>query len=334
MIHRSFLSLMLVFALAQGVFLPKQSALSQAAEVGARAVPEKCEQELIDLAGVNLPQFNDLQDRLLLFAPPKTASTSLRAAFGLPSLKPAGGDDCMYVAWDHVERAQKPCASVADSKLKIHDYMLAKQFMERPSQGANWIITPLRHILQRVPSNFFQQIELGVADGKENSDDILGQSMDDMFSRFSTYWQQHHGTEVVTQFKNATGVDLASYSSMDFSDGGLLLKHTCGLSPPTYVILLRVEDSEHWDNHLQRLFPASVMEWPSGPKYAAEDKWYSCIYQKFKEAYAHYMSVDDLQRMSAHCEQSQFYSKHEINGFIEAVEEGTVASERVCEAET
>lgn len=276
-----------------------------------------------------------------MYPSPKTASSSLRRIFRMPSVGIEGGaragDICHSVPLSAAKKdgTKSPCVeAVSVDRIKTHDPNLAQSFIEHSSHDTTFILTPVRHTLSRVVSNYFQSFfpaeksgGAGLLQAKVSADSLMPKFLEttDAWGNYTTY-----GRKYVKWVGKFLGVQLGEFAKdADFKhDGGLFLKTTCPKRNKTLITLvLRVEDLEKdagsWVSTLKHFFNEADMDLADeaangAGANTAGSKSYGEMYSDFKVLLQEHSNSAWCNRLVEIDEMSVFYSDEENKKLIAA----------------
>jgi len=269
-------------------------------------------------------KYNAKRDRLLLFASPKTASSTLRQFFRTPFVYEDGAR-CKSVEVGQQNKDGKvgTCDSLLSAqKAKVHTTELAKQFLEQSRGSTTFVLVPVRQGLTRAMSNFFQvKYPFG--------GDIVGnETAPSLLAEFWKNWQPawSYGKKFVSGYEDALGVKLTQFAqTVNFTKNhGMFLETSCprsfGRKQKVVTILLRVEDSSTWRSTLLQHFDESDIFLKADPKAnTGEDKPYAALYHNVKGLFKTGTNQASCMDFVGADEQSIFYSATELSDTMKKI---------------
>lgn len=244
--------------------------------------------------------FDCKRDYLLMYTIGKTGSSTFQASFG----KLCG----RYPRYLNSSKDEnRKFESAKEVKTQTHGDQVAKDFLEKVPPWSNvWIVTIVRDPFPRMLSHFFQTMHTRLS--RNRAEHIEMQELDSIFhswfragvnqqgpqSDYFTFWQR---------FSQTTGIDILS-KPFDFATKKLFISEQIE-KRYQHTLVLRLEDADEWPTILAPHFAGFKLIADN----VAEDKWYSDLYEQFKQQFV--WTQSEFDELSS-AKEMHFYSGDEI----------------------
>jgi hypothetical protein len=267
--------------------------------------PDETSKVYSSLSKQRPPRFNCSSDFLLVFSRGKTGSSSLDKSFS--ALCSSSWKQPMD--WWGYENATYPSAIKVDANADVAQDFLSKV----PGKSTVWIFTMVRNPFARAPSMYYQSPNHGDFLSNQGNLDIDVHIEDfrkwlwqpDVSSGYGPFYKEEESS--FEAFANVTGVHV---DPNEFNrDEHHLFTSTMLGDIVLNIVLLRLEDSDHWEHALSKYMPGFSLKNDN----IGDSGIVETMYKKFEERFI-YSDAEKSEMLKS--DALPFYSKAEIDQML------------------